>query len=79
MISAESLPPDTQPGTVLTTEDGIPFVVIEISGPVASVDFNHPLAGKHLIIDVRILSVEAPDEPHGRRLGGLEAQQEFSI
>ena len=37
----------------------MPFVVTELSGPVASIDFNHPLAGKHLIIDVKILNVES--------------------
>ena len=59
IISSESLPPGTQPGTIFTTEEGVPFVVTELSGPVASIDFNHPLAGKHLIIDVKILNVEA--------------------
>jgi FKBP-type peptidyl-prolyl cis-trans isomerase 2 len=29
---------------------------------VASIDFNHPLAGKHLIIDVKILNVESPTQ-----------------
>ena len=58
VISSESLPPGTQPGTIFTTEEGVPFVVTELSGPVASIDFNHPLAGKHLIIDVKILNVE---------------------
>jgi FKBP-type peptidyl-prolyl cis-trans isomerase 2 len=58
IISSESLPPGTQPGTIFTTEEGVPFVVTELSGPVASIDFNHPLAGKHLIIDVKILNVE---------------------
>jgi len=47
------------PGTIFTTEEGVPFVVTELSGPVASIDFNHPLAGKHLIIDVKILNVES--------------------
>ncbi|HET8721510.1 MAG TPA: FKBP-type peptidyl-prolyl cis-trans isomerase, partial [Nitrospira sp.] len=42
IISSERLPPGTQPGTIFTTEEGIPFVVTELSGPVASVDFNHP-------------------------------------
>jgi len=59
IISSESLPPGTQPGTIFTTEEGVPFVVTELSGPVASIDFNHPLAGKHLIIDVKILNVES--------------------
>lgn len=62
VISSESLPPGTQPGTIFTTEEGVPFVVTELSGPVASIDFNHPLAGKHLIIDVKILNVETPTE-----------------
>jgi FKBP-type peptidyl-prolyl cis-trans isomerase 2 len=60
VISSEQLPPGTQPGTIFTTEEGVPFVVTELSGPVASIDFNHPLAGKHVIIDVKILNVEAP-------------------
>ena len=62
VISSERLPPDTQPGTIFTTEEGVPFVVTELSGPVASFDFNHPLAGKHLIIDVKILNVESPTQ-----------------
>ena len=69
MISSESLPPDTQPGTILTTEEGVPFVVTELSGPVASIDFNHPLAGKHLVIDVKILNVESPTQ-EGMSMGG---------
>jgi FKBP-type peptidyl-prolyl cis-trans isomerase 2 len=62
IISSERLPPGTQPGTIFTTEEGVPFVVTELSGPVASIDFNHPLAGKHLIIDVKILNVESPTQ-----------------
>ena len=69
IISSESLPPDTQPGTILTTEEGVPFVVTELSGPVASIDFNHPLAGKHLVIDVKILNVESPTQ-EGMSMGG---------
>ncbi len=62
IISSERLPPGTQPGTIFTTEEGVPFVVTELAGPVASIDFNHPLAGKHLIIDVKILDVESPTQ-----------------
>ena len=69
IISSESLPPDTRPGTILTTEEGVPFVVTELSGPVASIDFNHPLAGKHLVIDVKILNVESPTQ-EGMSMGG---------
>ena len=77
VISTENLPPDTKPGTVLTTEEGVPFIVTEMSGLVASVDFNHPLAGKHLVIDVKTLNVElpsgrgSPDGRYGRSNGCL--------
>ncbi len=79
VISADSLPPDTKPGTILTTEEGVPFVVTELSGPVASVDFNHPLAGKHVIIDVKILNVESPSAQEGMRIGSQEEQKDISI
>jgi len=69
IISTESLPPDTQPGTIFTTEEGVPFIVTDMSGPVASVDFNHPLAGKHLVIDVKILNVELPVGDEGVQTG----------
>ncbi|HSF70014.1 MAG TPA: FKBP-type peptidyl-prolyl cis-trans isomerase [Nitrospira sp.] len=75
IISSESLPPGTQPGTIFTTEEGVPFVVTELSGPVASIDFNHPLAGKHLIIDVKILNVETPAQ-EGM---SVEAQRDITI
>jgi FKBP-type peptidyl-prolyl cis-trans isomerase 2 len=42
----------------LTTSEGVPFVVVDLSGSEAEVDFNHPLAGKHVIIDVKILDVQ---------------------
>ena len=73
IISVESLPAGTQPGTIFTTEEGVPFVVTEMSGPVASIDFNHPLAGKHLIIDVKILNVESPMQE------GLSAEEQRDI
>jgi FKBP-type peptidyl-prolyl cis-trans isomerase 2 len=79
VISTESLPPDTKPGTILTTEEGVPFVVTELSGPVASVDFNHPLAGKHLVIDVKILNVELPSEEEGLQTGDMGDRRDFSI
>ncbi len=64
-MTKDRLPPDAQPGNVLTTEDGTPFVVTDLSGPEAVVDFNHPLAGKHVVIDVKILNVEPPTEGRG--------------
>jgi FKBP-type peptidyl-prolyl cis-trans isomerase 2 len=58
-VAADHLPSDVTPGMVLTTQEGVPFVVMEVSGEEAQVDFNHPLAGKHVIIDVTILDVQA--------------------
>lgn len=58
VIPADHLPSDVKPGTVLTTKEGVPFVVVDVTGDEAHVDFNHPLAGKHVIIDVTILEVQ---------------------
>lgn len=60
VIRKDQLPAEAKPGTVLTTDEGVPFVVVDVSGPEAQVDFNHPLAGKHVIIDVKILEVQPP-------------------
>jgi FKBP-type peptidyl-prolyl cis-trans isomerase 2 len=79
VISADSLPPDTKPGTIFTTEEGVPFVVTELSDHVAAIDFNHPLAGKHLIIDVKILNVESSAGQEGIQLGAQEEQTGISI
>lgn len=57
-IAKDRLPSDAKPGAVLTTDEGVPFVVVDVSGPEAQIDFNHPLAGKHVIIDVKILEVQ---------------------
>jgi FKBP-type peptidyl-prolyl cis-trans isomerase 2 len=59
-VSKDHLPADAQPGMIFVTEEGIPFVVIDLIGPMAELDFNHPLAGRHVLIDVRILHVEIP-------------------
>jgi len=54
------LPADAAPGTVLTTKEGVPFVLVDKTEHEAHVDFNHPLAGKRVIIDVTILEVHPP-------------------
>ena len=60
VVSKDTLPADATPGMVLTTAEGLPFVVVSMSGSDVEVDFNHPLAGKHVVIDVKILEVESP-------------------
>ena len=61
-VSKDLLPADVQPGMAFVTEEGIPFVVVDLVGPMAELDFNHPLAGRHVVIDVRILNVEIPSD-----------------
>jgi FKBP-type peptidyl-prolyl cis-trans isomerase 2 len=60
VMPVDHLPSDVKPGMVLTTKEGVPFVVMNVTGGEAQVDFNHPLAGKHVIIDVKILEVQPP-------------------
>ena len=59
-VSKDRLPQDAEPGMVLTTEDGTPCILVAVSETMATIDFNHPLAGKRVVIDVRILDVTIP-------------------
>lgn len=62
-VSKDRLPQGAEPGMVLSTEDGIPCILVEVSETMATIDFNHPLAGKPIVIDVRILDVTMlPDD-----------------
>jgi FKBP-type peptidyl-prolyl cis-trans isomerase 2 len=60
VMSKDTLPSNVTPGMVLTTDEGVPFIVVAMSGSDVEVDFNHPLAGKHVVIDVKILQVDPP-------------------
>lgn len=64
MVSIDRLPGDVKPGTVLETEEGAHFVVVERWGSLVSIDFNHPLAGKHLVFDVKILNVDLSNDDY---------------
>lgn len=57
-ISRDQLPADLKPGAVLRNPEGQPFTVVELSDANAVVDYNHPLAGKHLVFDVKIIDVQ---------------------
>lgn len=57
-VNREELPQDAQAGSVHRTQDGVPFAVVSLSDNAAVIDFNHPLAGKHLVFDVRVLKVQ---------------------
>jgi FKBP-type peptidyl-prolyl cis-trans isomerase 2 len=57
-VTKDRLPEDAEPGMVLATEDGTPCVLVDVAENMATIDFNHPLAGKSVVIDVRILNVK---------------------
>jgi FKBP-type peptidyl-prolyl cis-trans isomerase 2 len=62
VVSRDQLPADAQPGMTFVTEEDVLFVVVDLVGPLAEIDFNHPLAGRHVVIDVRILNIELPPD-----------------
>lgn len=67
-VKKEMIPQDAKVGTMLngTRPDGrkVMVVVKEIRDKTVLLDFNHPLAGKTLNFDVKILDVkDAPKEP----------------
>ena len=62
-VPVSELPEDArQPGMMLMAQDDQGrtrrLLVQKIEGDKATLDFNHPLAGKTLIFDVKILEVE---------------------
>ena len=64
-VSRESFDADVelQPGLVMTFLDAnkteVPGVVSEFDDQFVTVDFNHPLAGRTILFDVQILSVNS--------------------
>lgn len=57
-VERKELPEKIQVGDITTTTDGQAFTVLALSDKEAVIDFNHPLAGKHIVLDVRILDVK---------------------
>jgi FKBP-type peptidyl-prolyl cis-trans isomerase 2 len=58
-IPKNKVPPTVKVGDVLTRpSDRKPLKVLEITADTVVMDANHPLAGKDLIFDVKILKVE---------------------
>lgn len=59
-VSRDRIPEDAKIGDVYKTEHGQPFMIQDLSDQRAVVDFNHPLAGKRVVFDVKVLKVERP-------------------
>lgn len=74
-VSRDRVPEDAKIGDVYKTEHGQPFMVQELSGQKAVVDFNHPLAGKRVVFDVQVLKVERQgSDSQSRASQGDQAQ-----
>ena len=54
------LPPDAKEGDVLQNADGDLATVEHVAGTMAVLDYNHPLAGKPLMVRLKVLKVEKP-------------------
>jgi FKBP-type peptidyl-prolyl cis-trans isomerase 2 len=59
-IPKELLPLGTKAGDVLRNDMGELATVAEVKGTTAVLDYNHPLAGKPIVVQLRILKVENP-------------------
>jgi FKBP-type peptidyl-prolyl cis-trans isomerase 2 len=54
------LPAETKEGDVLQDHSGKQATVTQMSDTAAVMDYNHPLAGKTLIVKIKILRVDNP-------------------
>lgn len=57
-IPRAQLPQNITTGEVTSTPDGRPFTVVSLADDSAVIDFNHPLAGKQIVLDVVVLAVK---------------------
>jgi FKBP-type peptidyl-prolyl cis-trans isomerase 2 len=62
-VPRDRVPPEVQTGMDLQGPDGRPVKVLQVSEKEVVLDMNHPLAGKDLAFDVKILKVEKADDP----------------
>jgi FKBP-type peptidyl-prolyl cis-trans isomerase 2 len=56
-VQRTQLPEKIKVGDITTTSEGQPFTVVALSDNQAIIDFNHPLAGKNIVLDVHVLNV----------------------
>jgi FKBP-type peptidyl-prolyl cis-trans isomerase 2/predicted Fe-Mo cluster-binding NifX family protein len=69
-VPRSQLPPDAAVGAVITAEDGqgrrFPLTIVELGESTVTLDANHPLAGKDLVFDLTVRSVEGV-APHAEQ------------
>ena len=59
-VSKSLLPSEAKEGDLLENDEGYLATVAEISETKTVLDYNHPLAGKPVVVQVKILQVENP-------------------
>jgi FKBP-type peptidyl-prolyl cis-trans isomerase 2 len=59
-VPKTELPPGVKEGDVVQNDLGNFATVAEVSDTTAVLDYNHPLAGKPLVVQMKILKVENP-------------------
>lgn len=59
-VPKSELPTGTKEGDVLENRDGQQATVAQLSDGFAVVDYNHPMAGKPVVVKMRILRVDNP-------------------
>lgn len=57
-VPRTQLPQAITAGEISTTPEGRPFTVVSLADDSAVIDFNHPLAGKQIVLDVVVLKVK---------------------
>lgn len=61
-VQRDKLPGDVEVGTTVQSSDGHMATVKELTEKEAVLDFNHPMAGEDLLINVKVLSVQKKPE-----------------
>jgi FKBP-type peptidyl-prolyl cis-trans isomerase 2 len=73
-VKRDQVPPDVKADMTLSSPDGRTVKVVEINEQDVVLDLNHPLAGKDLAFDVKIVKVEKA-EPAAAPEGGVVLPQ----
>lgn len=60
-VDKTKVPAGIKPGQILRSADGRPVTVEKVEEKTVVLDLNHPLAGKDLVFEVKVLKVEKQD------------------
>jgi len=57
-VDKSQVPDEVKVGSILSSPDGAPVKVVEVKDDKVVLDTNHPLAGKDLIFDVKVVKID---------------------